>query len=98
MIKVKKSGNTITISGHANYSNGEDIVCASVSSIMYTTVNAILRFDKDAIKYEDDGDKVIITINKSDNITTELISNMLLLFKNLESDYKNNIKIESEEL
>lgn len=98
MIKVNKSGNTITISGHANYSNREDIVCASVSSIMYTTVNAILRFDKDAIKYEDDGDKVIITINKSDNITTELISNMLLLFKNLESDYKNNIKIESEEL
>lgn len=98
MIKVKKSGNIITISGHANYSDGEDIVCASVSSIMYTTVNAILRFDKDAIKFEDDGNKVIITINKTDNITNELILNMLLLFKNLESDYKNNIKIESEEL
>lgn len=98
MIKVKKSGNIITISGHANYSDGEDIVCASVSSIMYTTVNAILRFDKDAIKYEDGGNKVIITINKTDNITNELILNMLLLFKNLESDYKNNIKIESEEL
>ena len=97
MIKVTKSGNVITITGHANYSNGEDIVCASVSSIMYTSVNAILRFDKDAIKYEDDGNKVVITINKDDQITNELILNMLSLFKNLESDYKNNIKIESEE-
>ena len=97
MIKVTKSGNVIIITGHANYSDGEDIVCASVSSIMYTSVNAILRFDKDAIKYEDDGNKVIITIQKDDQITNELILNMLSLFKNLESDYKNNIKIESEE-
>ena len=36
---------TITISGHANYSDSNDIVCASVSSIMYTTVNAIMKLN-----------------------------------------------------
>ena len=45
MITIKRKDDLITIEGHANYSEGNDIVCASVSSIMYTTVNACLRFN-----------------------------------------------------
>lgn len=97
MIKVKKSDNVITITGHANYSDNLDIVCASVSSIMYTTVNAILRIDRDALMYIDDGDKVEIRILKNDKITNELVLNMMSLFDSLQTDYKDNIKIESEE-
>ena len=37
----------IEIKGHANYSlHGSDIVCASVSSIAITTVNAIINIAK----------------------------------------------------
>ena len=40
MIKVIKENNMIMISGHANHNEyGKDIVCASVSSIIYTTLN-----------------------------------------------------------
>ena len=46
MIKILKEMDKITIKGHANYSESNDIVCASVSSIMYTTVNAILNKHK----------------------------------------------------
>lgn len=46
-IKVKKDEEIIreiSINGHALYDDyGKDIVCASVSSIVITTVNAILR-------------------------------------------------------
>ena len=73
MIKITVNSNLITISGHANYSNTEDIVCASVSSIMYTTVNAILRFDNSAITYLDDKSKVEIKINNHDKTTTTLM-------------------------
>ena len=51
MIKVLKEMDKITISGHANYSETNDIVCASVSSIMYTTVNAILNINDKAISF-----------------------------------------------
>ena len=45
MIKVKISKKSIEISGHAKYAaHGKDIVCAAVSSITITTVNAILKF------------------------------------------------------
>lgn len=97
MIKITVNSNLITISGHANYSDTEDIVCASVSSIMYTTVNAILRFDNSAITYLDDKSKVEIKINNHDKTTTTLIDNMLSLFYELESNYKKNIQIRKED-
>lgn len=98
MIKIKESNNIITIKGHAEYSETDDIVCASVSSIMYTTVNAIMRFDKDSIKYTDEDDVVTITNIKHDYLTDELLLNMMSLFKGLVKEYPNNIKVESEEI
>ena len=97
MILIRYEENKITIKGHANYSDSLDIVCASCSSIMYTTVNAILRFNEKAINYNDDGNLVTIDIISKDNITETLIINMLSLFTELSSKYPKNIKIESEE-
>jgi uncharacterized protein YsxB (DUF464 family) len=52
MIKVVVSTNKINILGHADFSTyGKDIVCSSVSSIMTTTINGILRFNKNYISY-----------------------------------------------
>lgn len=97
MILVRISDNQIDISGHANYADGNDIVCASVSSIMYTTVNAIMSFNKDAIIYEDDNSVVSIKIKSKDEITSKLIKNMLNLFESLANDYPKNIKIIEED-
>ena len=97
MINIKKKKNVITISGHANYSDKEDIVWASVSSIMYTSVNALLRFDEKSIEYMDDGNIVTIKVNKDDDITNTLIINMLSLFNELALKYKKNINFEMEE-
>ena len=58
MIKVKviEKDNQITninIIGHAGYSvSGKDIVCAAVSSIVITTINALLKLDKDSVSYK----------------------------------------------
>ena len=93
MIKIVKNDKNITIEGHANFSDTNDIVCASVSSIMYTTVNAILNFSENAINFEDDKKKVTITILKNDDVTTKLIDNMMLMFDSLKKDYPSNIEI-----
>ncbi len=97
MIIIKKEDNLITIKGHANYRDHDDIVCASVSSIMYTTVNALLRFDSNSINYQDNEFVVSIEVLKNTKETEILIINMLSLFKELSSKYPKNIKIESEE-
>ena len=93
MIKINKEMDKITISGHANYQDTNDIVCASVSSIMYTTVNAIFNLNKDAITFTDDGNECSIIIDNKDDITSSLIDNMMLMFEDLKRQYPSNIEI-----
>lgn len=93
MIKIKLSKNHIEISGHALYDDyGKDIVCASVSSIVITTINGILSIDDRAIKYSQD-DNLVIDVLKDNDITNKLILNMINLLKQLEKQYKKNIQI-----
>ena len=83
----------ITIKGHSGYAdNGSDIVCASVSSIAITTVNACLRVYNDSIIYNENDGFLEIEIQKNDKIINILIENMISLFKELEGKYPKNIK------
>lgn len=94
MIKVEIENNKIEIKGHANYDDyGKDIVCASVSSIVITTINAIIEFDPESIYYEDLNNRILIEKLKDDDITNKLINNMIELLEVLEKSYKKNIKI-----
>lgn len=95
MIKVDlKNSNKIVISGHAYYDDiGKDIVCASVSSIVITTINAILEIDPDAIDYEDLDNKIILEVINDNDIVLKLIKNMICMLEVLEKDYPKNIKI-----
>jgi len=98
MIKIKVKDNIIEISGHANYNEyGKDIVCASVSSIITTTVNYIMKIDSNSLVYEDDGRVVKLTRINDNDIVIIILNTMIEIFKDLESNYKKNIKIESEE-
>lgn len=95
--KKNNKFNKINLLGHADYSNyGKDIVCSSASSIMITTINAIMMFDKTYITYEEKKDQFLIKINKNNEIVDNLIQNMINMYKELEDDYPNNIKIEEE--
>ena len=93
MIKVNRNNNIITISGHANSADyGKDIVCAAVSSICYTTINAIAKIRKSAIEVKDD-DIMKITVLDADEVVNALIENMFELLNKLANDYPNNIKV-----
>ena len=94
MIKVKVNKDITTISGHALYDEyGKDIVCASVSSIITTSINAILRLEDNSISYEEEQDKMIIKIIRETDITKKLILNMINLLKELEQTYPKNISV-----
>ena len=98
MIKVIKKNEVIEISGHANYDEfGKDIVCASVSSVIMTTVNSIMNIDNSSISYIDDGNKIIIEKLNDNEVIDKLLNTMILILKDLQEQYKENIKVESEE-
>ena len=94
MIKVKVTKENISILDHANYDEyGKDIVCASASSIVICSVEAISKFDINAIDIKEETNKLEIKIKKQDDITLKLIDNMLTCLKELEKKYPKNIKI-----
>ena len=83
MIKIEVNKKNISIVGHANYDEyGKDIVCAAVSSVVITSIEAIALFDKDAIDVIQSKDKL------------ELNSGMIELLKYLyENKNKYSLKI-----
>ena len=104
MIKVEISNkdnkvHKINFLGHADYDDyGKDIVCAGASTIVTTTVNAILTFDKKYISYDEKKDNFEIVILTHNEIVDNLINNMINMLTDLEKDYPNNIKIRKENL
>lgn len=99
MIKVKlnNDGNyikEITIMGHANYDiYGKDIVCASVSATVLTTVNGIMAIDDSIILVSFLKDKVNINVKRNDNVCQILLNNMISCLKEIEKEYPKNMKI-----
>ena len=99
MIKVKVTKDSdmiksVSILGHAMYADfGKDIVCSAASSIVTTTINRILSFDKEGLSYEVSKDGLVIKNIKTDNITQTLLNNMISLLKELEKDYPTNVEV-----
>jgi len=92
--KEKSKYKKVSILGHAMYDDyGKDIVCSAVSSIVTTTVNGILALNKESLSYMVSKKGMIITIERDDTNTQILIKNMILLLKELESKYKDNIEV-----
>lgn len=98
MIKVNIKQNTIIITGHAGYDGyGKDIVCASVSSIVITSVNAALKLENNSLEYIEEKDKLTINILSNKENIKIIIENMIDLLEELSLTYKENIKIIKEE-
>src|SRR5574344_1982982 len=101
MIKVtyKKIDGIITkinIKGHADYAGyGKDIVCASVSTLVISSINIILAFDDKAIKYNEVNDMFIENIKK-DDITNKVLNVIVEELLELESKYNKNINVKEE--
>ena len=96
-VNINKENNiykSISIKGHAGYAeNGYDIVCASVSSIAITTINAIITIDKDSIVYSEEDGLIELGILKSSDIINKLLDNMMNMLNELKEQYEKYIEI-----
>lgn len=97
MIRVEVRKNCISVIGHANFDDyGRDIVCAAVSSVVITSVEAIARFN-DNVYVISGNDRLDIIIKKHDEISDKLIDNMLTCLTEIEKKYRKNLKISYKE-
>ncbi len=96
-IKIKKDNDQIKeieIKGHSGYDEfGRDIVCASVSTMTITTINAIIRYDDESISYNQDEGLVNLVVLKHSDVVDMLLENLISLFKELEEQYNKYVKI-----
>lgn len=102
MIKVivRKNDNKVyelVIKGHSGYAEaGSDIVCAAVSTMAITTVNAILSLE-DTISYKEDSGLLEIRVLKSTDVNNKLLDNLVRMLSELVSQYPKNIEIRNED-
>jgi len=96
-ISITRENEVITnikINGHAGYDDyGKDIVCASVSSMVITTINGLLRLDNNSLKYEEKDGYINIDVLKHNETIDILILNLVSLLEELQNQYKDNIMI-----
>ena len=97
-IKIFKKENVIdkiVIDGHSGYDvSGRDIVCAGVSSITITTVNAILKLNSTAISYNKKDGFLSIEVMVHTEVIDLLLENMISLLKEMQEQYTKYIKYE----
>lgn len=96
-VKVDYNGNyikKIKVTGHAGYDDyGKDIVCASVSSIVITSINLIFRIDDESIEVIQKDGLVNLEVLKEEKKVNEVLLNMVDMLKELSKDYCKNVKI-----
>ena len=108
MIKVElktKSGNIVsgTISGHAEFAETNDIVCASVSAVSFAILNGIEKVLDVPFGYEVKDGYLYFTM--PDDLTpqtadrvSDLLDTLYLYLIELENQYKENIKVSKTEV
>ena len=85
MIEITYDDNFVEITGHTRAD-----ICAAVSSIAYTTINALLNDDKNNIAFEDDNKYMRIKLKNDEYVPKLLFNNMICMFEQLaelENDY-----------
>ena len=85
---------SLDVSGHAEYDeSGKDLICASVSSIMFGFMNAIDALDED-VEIKQLTNQITITNHSSSNIIQDYFELVMMQLKTIEESYGNFIKVE----
>ena len=100
MIKFKAVSDTdgkitqITVDGHSGFAeSGEDIVCASVSSAVWLTINGIEKQNLAKLTYEQSDGFVNCTISDKKGAGADVLLNSLVMFiAELAVQYKDYLK------
>jgi hypothetical protein len=97
MITIKKRENQITVTGHALYNPGNDIVCAAISILTYNLYNSLNNLtwnSAPSVSLKDDGNTLILAFEHiEDNDTNLLIQSYILGCKTVAREYPDHVKV-----
>lgn len=95
MIIVTIKDDCLEVKGHALFAKeGQDIVCASVSTSLIMTINQVeICGLKDQIKYQLDAGLAKIDILSHTTLLDQIISNLIYTLEDLAKSYPKNLKI-----
>lgn len=95
-IKIDYDKNYVSkfkISGHSGYDvKGNDIVCASVSTLVISSINLALRLKEKSVVVKLKDGLIDANVLVHDEIINEVFLNMINMLEELQNDYKNNLK------
>lgn len=88
----------IEVSGHALYDHsGKDIVCASVSTALIMTINALEKLAVlDTIKYDIEEGLFQLEVLTKDPLAKSMLDNLVYSLTDLSNQYPKYIKIKKE--
>ena len=84
----------LEVSGHAEYDeSGKDLICASVSSIIFGFMNALDALNED-IEIKQLTNKIKITNHSSSSTVQDYFELVMMQLKTIEESYGDFIKVE----
>jgi len=85
---------SLTVSGHANSDEyGKDLICASVSSIMFGFMNALDVLDED-VEIKQLTNKIVIKNHCKSEMVQDYFELVMMQLKTIEESYRDFIKVE----
>lgn len=89
---------TITITGHANFNPGNDIVCSAISAISYTILGSLMNIATAIIKYDISSGDMVINVDDvlmvRDIVKVNTIIDVAIVgFMQIEAKYPSNINV-----
>ena len=102
MIKITVKNNNdavecVLIKGHADYDDyGKDIVCAAVSTMAITTINAINSLDE-TLDFAEKSGLLEIRVKEVSDVNQKLLNNLIIQLEELKDQYPKNIEIRNED-
>lgn len=95
MIVITKYDNRITVKGHANYAPpGQDIVCASVSTLVQVLIKCIEDMTDDKIEYSIQPGMVDIKFGNLSENAQLLVSSFFIGAQMIADQYPNNVRLD----
>lgn len=96
MIEIRVVKNKVTVKGHANYAKngGDDIVCASISTIFQSLVLGVETLTEDEIDYQlKSGDSCLKFLDGFCKDSLLLVNSFLISSLAIAEEYPENVQV-----
>ena len=94
MIEIKQKKTEISVIGHAGFApHGHDIVCAGVSTLVQTLIQAVEELTEDEIQYDIQPGTAVIRYGNLSQQAQLLVDSFFLGIRSMAASYPDNIMI-----